>query len=139
MRKAVEQGSGHLGIAEDRGPFAEAEVCGDDHAGSLIEFAQEVEEHRSARRAERQVSELIKDHEIKLGQAFSKMSRFAFCFFHFKSIDQLNGREEAHLSTVMFHSLNPEGHAGGVLSARRRHAFCLCQDRQSARCSAPHP
>jgi len=41
------------GGAEDRGSFAEAEVCGDDHAGSLIEFAQEVEEHRSARRAER--------------------------------------------------------------------------------------
>ena len=66
VRKMVEQGSGHLGIAEDRGPFAEAEVCGDDHAGSLIEFAQQMEEYRPARRAERQIAELVKDHEIKL-------------------------------------------------------------------------
>ena len=38
MGEAVEQGGGHLGIAEDRGPFAEAEVCGDDDAGALVEM-----------------------------------------------------------------------------------------------------
>ena len=48
MGETVEQGRGHLGIAEDGCPFAEAEVGGDDDAGALIELAQQVEEQRSA-------------------------------------------------------------------------------------------
>ncbi len=38
MGKPIEQCRGHLGIAEYAGPFAEAEVCRDDDAGSLIEL-----------------------------------------------------------------------------------------------------
>jgi hypothetical protein len=37
MGEAVEQCGGHLGIAEHTGPFAEAEVGGDDDAGLLVE------------------------------------------------------------------------------------------------------
>ncbi len=39
MSEPVEQGRGHLGIAEDGSPFGEAEIGGDDHAGALIELA----------------------------------------------------------------------------------------------------
>jgi hypothetical protein len=46
--EAVEQGRCHLGVAEDGGPFAEAEVGGDDDAGSFVKFTQEVEEQRAA-------------------------------------------------------------------------------------------
>ena len=45
--EAVEQRGGHLGIAEDGGPFAEAEVGGDGHTGALVQLAQEMEEQRS--------------------------------------------------------------------------------------------
>jgi len=38
--QAIEQSCGHLGIAEDGGPFAEAEIGGDDDAGALVELAQ---------------------------------------------------------------------------------------------------
>ena len=48
VSQAVEHCGGHLGIAEDLGPFAEAEVGGDDHAGALIELAQEVEQQCAA-------------------------------------------------------------------------------------------
>lgn len=48
MGQSVEQCSGHLGIAEHAGPFAEAEVRRDDDAGSLVEFAQQMEEQRPA-------------------------------------------------------------------------------------------
>ena len=51
MGEAVEQGGGHFGITEDGSPFAEAEIGGDDDAGALVEFAQEVEEQRAARGA----------------------------------------------------------------------------------------
>jgi hypothetical protein len=44
----VEQRGGHLGIAEHAGPFAEAEVGGDDDAGALVELAQQMEQQRAA-------------------------------------------------------------------------------------------
>ena len=49
MCEPVQQRGGHLGINEDLGPFAEAEAGGDDHAGALVELAQEVEQKRAAR------------------------------------------------------------------------------------------
>jgi len=48
MRQAIEQRGGHLGVAEDAGPFAEAQVGGDDDAGSLVELTQQVEEQCAA-------------------------------------------------------------------------------------------
>ena len=35
-------GGGHLGVAEDGGPFAEGEVGGDDDRGTLVEPAHQV-------------------------------------------------------------------------------------------------
>jgi hypothetical protein len=46
--ETVEEGRRHLGVAEDGGPFAEAEIGGDDDAGALVEFAQEMEQQRAA-------------------------------------------------------------------------------------------
>lgn len=37
MGETIEQGGGHLGVAKDCGPFAEAEVGCDHDAGALIE------------------------------------------------------------------------------------------------------
>ena len=59
--EAVEQRSGHLGIAKDAGPFAEAEVSGDDDAGAFVKLAQKVEEQGTTRGAERQVAQLVQD------------------------------------------------------------------------------
>ncbi len=43
MRYPVQERGCHLGIAEDRDPFTELQVGGDDDAGFLIELADEVE------------------------------------------------------------------------------------------------
>lgn len=48
MGEAIEERGGHLGIAEEAGSFAEAEVGGYVDAGALVEFAQQVEEQRPA-------------------------------------------------------------------------------------------
>ena len=40
VSEAIEEGRRHLGVSEDGGPFAEAEVRRDDDAGSLVELAQ---------------------------------------------------------------------------------------------------
>lgn len=42
MSEAIEQCGGHFGVAEDIGPFGEAQVGGDDHAGAFVEFGQQL-------------------------------------------------------------------------------------------------
>ena len=68
VREAVEQCGGHLGVAEDAAPFREGQVCCDHHARSLVEFGQQVEQHRAARLRERQVAQFIQDHQIDVHQ-----------------------------------------------------------------------
>ena len=53
--QTVEQRSGHLGVAEHAGPFAEGEIGGDDDGRSLVEPADEVEQQLAAGLGERQV------------------------------------------------------------------------------------
>jgi hypothetical protein len=42
--ETVEQRRCHLGVAEDAGPFAEAQIGGDDDAGTLVKLAEQVEQ-----------------------------------------------------------------------------------------------
>ena len=44
----VEERGGHLGISKDRRPLTEAEVCGDDDAGLLVQLAEHVKQQGSA-------------------------------------------------------------------------------------------
>jgi hypothetical protein len=46
--ETVEESCCHLGIAKDGGPFAEAEIGGNDDAGALVEFAEEMEQQSAA-------------------------------------------------------------------------------------------
>jgi hypothetical protein len=46
--QAIEECGGHLGVPKDGGPFAEAQVRGDDDAGAFVELAQQMEEQRAA-------------------------------------------------------------------------------------------
>lgn len=48
MRDAIHERGGHLGIAEHGGPLPEGEVDGYDHAGLLVEFADQVEQQLAA-------------------------------------------------------------------------------------------
>ena len=59
--QALEQRGGHLGIAEDGGPFAERQVGGDDDRGALVEPADQVEEELTGGLGERQIAEFVED------------------------------------------------------------------------------
>ena len=72
MRQAIEQCGRHFRISEHAGPFTEAQVRRDRHAGALVELAEQVEKQGSAGRAKRQVTKLIQDHEIASGEALSR-------------------------------------------------------------------
>jgi hypothetical protein len=65
MREAVEQGRGHLGIAEDAGPFAEGEIGGDEDRGALVEAADEMEEQLTAGLGEGEMAEFVEDDEVE--------------------------------------------------------------------------
>ena len=46
--QAIEKSGGHLGVTEDGGPFAEAEIGGDDDAGALVELTEEMVQQSAA-------------------------------------------------------------------------------------------
>ena len=48
MRDPVQKRRCHLGIAKDRHPFPELQICRDYDAGFLIKLADEVEQQRPA-------------------------------------------------------------------------------------------
>ncbi len=48
MGEAIEERRRHFGVAKNSGPFAEAQVCGDNDAGAFVEFAQQVKEQGAA-------------------------------------------------------------------------------------------
>ena len=78
-----------------------------------------MEEQCAARGAERQISQLVQNHQIEFGQAFGNLSCFAFCFFQPQDVDQFNGREEANLSTIMLDDLDTKGARNMHLSGSR--------------------
>ena len=75
MGQAVEQGCGHLGVAEDGRPFAEGEVGGDDDRGALVEPAHEVEEQLPAGLGEGQVADDLVQAMGMSGISKSQVSR----------------------------------------------------------------
>ena len=64
VREAVQQGGGHLGIAENGRPFAESEIGRDDDRGAFVEAADQVEQELSAGLRERQVAESKRTRQV---------------------------------------------------------------------------
>src|ERR1700761_3996307 len=67
-----------------------------------------MEEQGSAGGAERQVAELVEDDEIGVGEPGGDLSWFALKLLLFKSVDQLNGREEPDALAVMLDGLDAD-------------------------------
>ena len=109
MRESVEQGGGHLGIAEHVGPFGEAQVGGDDHAGALVEFGEQVEQQGTACLAEGQVAQLIENDKIRIAQAQGDLALPSSGLLLLQCIDQLDGRQEAHASMMLLHGFDANG------------------------------
>lgn len=97
MRKTIEQRSGHLGVAKDARPFGEGQGGRDHHAGVLVEFRQQ----GPAGLAERQVTQLIENHQIHAQQPQGNPSGFAGGLLLLKGVDQIDLREEANPLAVM--------------------------------------
>ena len=64
MRDAIQKRGCHLGVTEDRDPFAELQVRRDDDTGLLIELADEMEQQRATGFGERYVAQLVDDDAV---------------------------------------------------------------------------
>ena len=65
VSEPIEQRGGHLGIAEDSGPFTKGEVGGDGDRGTLVKPADEMEQELAAGLGEGQISERV--DEVQAG------------------------------------------------------------------------
>ena len=111
MSEAIEQGRRHLGVPEDGGPFAEAEVRRDGDAGSLIELAQQVEQQRPAGGAEWQVAKLIKDDEIGMNEPRCDLPGLALVLFRFERVDEFEREISLPVSRALSDSRSTSGEA----------------------------
>ncbi len=120
--ETVEECRRHLGIAEHAGPFAEAQVDGDDDTGLLVEPGEQMEQERPARETEGQVAELVEDDEIEARQPVSQLPCLVQSLFLLEGVDQIDGGEEPDLPAMMLDSLDVEQRSRGWEVAMGRDA-----------------
>jgi len=95
MREPIEQRRRHFRISEDRAPFAEGQVGGDDQRDALVELADQMEQERPPVRREGQVTEFIEYDGILVKQAVGEMSGATRALFGIELIHQINHAVEA--------------------------------------------
>lgn len=101
MRNPVEKCCCHLCIPEDRDPFAELKVGGDDHAGFLIELADEVEQQRTAGLWKRDITQLVDDHAVQWCKLPDDLPGISISLLFDQRIDQIDRVKEASLFTLV--------------------------------------
>src|SRR5690606_18362632 len=87
--------SGHLGVAEDAGPFAEGEVGGDDHRGPLVEAADQMEQQLAAGLGEGQIAKLVEDHEVEAAEEVGGAALPTGAGLGLELVDEIDDVEEA--------------------------------------------
>jgi hypothetical protein len=73
VKQPIEDRGCDHGIPEDRAPFPDRPVRGDEHGAALVTPADQLEEQVSGIRLERQVTELVDDQQLRfrvVGQTF---------------------------------------------------------------------
>ena len=98
--KPVEERGRHLRIAEDRGPFAEGEVRGDDDRRLLVEAADQVEQELAAGLGEREVAELVQNDEVETGEMIRETALAAGAGLGLELVDEVDDVEEAAASAA---------------------------------------
>ena len=95
MGESVEERGGHLGVAEDGGPFAEGEVCGDDDRGLLVEPADQVEEQLTAGLGEGQIAKLVEHDQVHAAEMVGETALAAGAGLGLELVDEIDDVEEA--------------------------------------------
>ena len=76
------------------------QVRGDDHRGSLVETADEMEQQLTAAFGEGQVAEFVEHHQIDPRELVGEPSGFSVAGVGFEAVDQVDDVEEAGAGAV---------------------------------------
>jgi hypothetical protein len=119
MRQAIQQCRRHLRITKDAGPFTEGQVRRDHHASVLIELGQQVEQQGPAGLAERQIAQLVQNHQVHAHQGKGQLPRLAGGFLLFQQIHQIDRRVEPNPLAVLGDAGDAEGRGQMGLAGAR--------------------
>ena len=101
MGYAIQKRGCHLGVTEDRDPFAELQVRRDDDTGLFIELADQMEQQRTAGFGERDVAQLVDDDAVQGGELPDDLPGISLGLFLDQGIDQIDSVEEAGLLAIV--------------------------------------
>jgi hypothetical protein len=84
----------HAQLAEHARPFVKAEICGEDHRGSPLGVAEEMEQKLPVDLDEWRLAELIANDEVEPGEIIGEPSLPAGSTFGLKPVDRVAGTAE---------------------------------------------
>ena len=119
MCEAIQKRRSHLCISEDLGPLREAEVGCYDDAGPLIEFTEQMEQQRTAGRAERQIAKFVEDDQVDLGKHLGHFPSLSESLFLLQCVDEFYCGVEAHFASVMLYGLNADSRGDMAFASSR--------------------
>ena len=106
---AVEQRAGEALAGEDRGPFLEGQVGGDNGGAILVAPTEDVEEQFASALREGHVAELVDDQQADLGELVLEAEQSLLVVRLDHLVDQVGGGGEAHgealLPFIDFHAV----------------------------------
>ena len=94
VRKAIEHGGCHFGVAEHPMPIGESQIGGNQQRGVFIKFADQVEQQLSPGLTEWQLAEFVDDDEVVAQQLFGESSYQIGQMFSFLVV--LSGGSRCH-------------------------------------------
>ena len=93
---AVEQGAGEALAGEDRGPFLEGQVGGDDGGAVFVAPAEDIEQQLAAGLRQGNVAEFVDDQQVHLGELVLEAEQPLLVARLHHLVDQMGGGGEAH-------------------------------------------
>ena len=109
MGESIQQCRSHLLVNKHRGPFGEAEIGGNDDAGSLVQLADQMEQQGATDLADGQVAQFVEDHQVCMHETIGDSALLALAFFLLQLIHEFDGGEEPHALVVMLNGLDANG------------------------------
>lgn len=108
VRQSIQECGGRLGIAKHVTPFREGQIGCNDDAGPLIELGEQMKQQCATGLRERQISQLVQDHQIYLHQAERQLALFARGLLSFQRIDPFHGGVVTNTPAVVLDAGNTD-------------------------------
>ena len=95
VREAVEERAGEPFRAEDRSPFIEWQVAGDERGGAFIALAEHLEEQFCTDSRERHVAQFVDDQQFDRVEMLLQRAQATFVARFHEFVHESGGRRES--------------------------------------------